>query len=271
MAVQKDNSYYPSIWRVGKFGRYFSYLWEYVRWGDFNSLAASLKFIFFHRPTNKSWISRSEMGTFKIRPNTTDFQYVNYTYERAVRNYLEKQMPTMRHFIDVGACIGEYSIWLGKKGISCIAFEPVNYAATEENIRLNNASAQVKLYKCGLGEEKAKVYFNVLPTLTGSSSIDRSKSTNGGNINIDTLDNVLADFAPKEDELVVVKLDVESMEKEVIAGGANFLRRIKNLHIIFEKFPGSSDEIEEALGHHAKFKSFRIDEANAVSIKIGDI
>jgi FkbM family methyltransferase len=271
MEQQKDNAYYPSVWRVSKFGRYFNYLWEYVRWGDFNSLAASLKFIFFHQPTNKSWVSRSGMGTFKIRPNTTDFQFINYTYEKAVRNYLEEQLPTMRHFIDIGACIGEYSIWLGKKGISCIAFEPVNYAATEENIRLNDASAKVKLYKCGLGEKKAKVYFNVLPTVTGSSSIDRNKGAEEGNIDIDTLDNVLADFMPGDNELVVVKLDVEDMEREVIAGATSFLRRIKNLQVIFEKYPESGDEIEEALGRHAKFRSFRIDEANAVAIKIGDL
>jgi FkbM family methyltransferase len=270
MTTQKDNAYYPSIWRISKFNRYFGYLWEYVRWGDINSLIASLKFIFFHRPTNKSWLSHSRLGKFKVRANTTDFQFINYTYEKAVKKYIE-QLPDIYHFIDIGACIGEYCVWLAGKGISSTAFEPVNYLGAEENIRINNAESKVTLYRCGLGSQKSKVYFNVLATVTGSSSIDRERNDGEGNIDIDTLDNVMADFAPSPNDLVVMKLDVEGMEKEVIEGAKLFLRRVKNLHVIFEKFPESGSEIEDALGKHARFKSFRIDEANAVAIKIGEL
>jgi FkbM family methyltransferase len=263
--------YYPSIWRVNKYGKYWSYLLEYLRWGDFNSLKASLKFVFLNAPTNKSWVSDSRMGKFKIRPNTTDFQFINYTYEKSVRQYIESLMPSVKHFIDIGACIGEYDIWLAKQGVKCYAFEPVNHAAIEENIRLNNVQEGVVLYKCGLGDRPNKVRFNVLDTVTGSSAINRDYSGNDFNVEIETLDNIFEGKTINSRELVVVKLDVEGMEEEVIAGAAQFIRNTDALQIVFEKYPGSDDEIERALAKHARFKSFRIDEANAVAIKIGNL
>lgn len=119
-----------------------------------------------------------------MRPNTTDFQFVNYTYEKAVKIYIEQQLPAVHHFIDIGACIGEYCVWLAGKGIPCTAFEPVNYLGAEENIRLNNVGAKVDLHRCGLGSQKAKVYFNALTTVTGSSRIDRDRNDGKANIHI---------------------------------------------------------------------------------------
>ncbi|MCU0450001.1 MAG: FkbM family methyltransferase [Bernardetiaceae bacterium] len=263
--------YYPSIWRVNKYGKYWDYFLEYLRWGDYNSLWASFKFVFFNSPTNKSWVSDSRMGKFKIRPNTTDFQFINYSYEKSVRQYMEGLMPSVKHFIDIGACIGEYDIWLAKQGVKCHAFEPVNYLATEENIRLNNVQDLVVLYKCGLGAQPSQVHFIVLDTVTGSSAINRDYNGKDFNVEIDTLDNIFDGKMIGSRDLVVIKLDVEGMEEEVIEGAAQFIKNTNSLQVIFEKYPGSDDDIERALGKYARFKSFRIDEANAVAIKIGDL
>ena len=40
-------------------------------------------------------------------------------------------------FIDAGACMGEYDIWLAKLGKRCIAIEPVNFATMTKRRSLN--------------------------------------------------------------------------------------------------------------------------------------
>lgn len=266
--MQKDNAYYPSLWKPRKFGRYVSYFWEYIKWGDFNSLFASFNYMLFNRTVKKSWISKSEMGRFVIRPNTSDFQFVNYAYEASIKNYLKTLLPKMTYFVDVGACMGEYNVWLAKSGVKCFAFEPVNYASLEENVRINDMQEQIKTYRLGLGAKKEKVVFEVMKTVTSSSHIDRSKGE--GNIEIDTLDHVFKDFRLKDDETMVIKLDVEGMEEEVIEGARNFISDTKNLYIIYEKwFEDTENTMPLKLSSLGKFEHAQIDKANAIAKRVG--
>jgi FkbM family methyltransferase len=264
--MEKDNAYYPSIWRVRKFSRYISYFWQYLKWGDFNSLGAALKYTLFHTPSKKGWVSKSEMGTFHIRPNTSDFQFINVAYESAIKVYLKGLIPKMTYFVDVGACIGEYNVWLAKSGVKCFAFEPVNFVGLRENVKLNQLENLITVYPIGIGAKKEKVTFEVMKTVTGSSNIDRSKGE--GNIEIDTLDSVFEKFSVKDNETLVMKMDVEGMEGEVIDGGMNFLAGIKNLYVIYERFADSEDVIERRLNKIGKFEYSKIDSANYVGKRI---
>jgi hypothetical protein len=54
------------------------------------------------------------MGKFETRKGILDFQYINYAYEIEIKHFLEKH--PFEVFFDTGACLGEYSIWLGYKG-----------------------------------------------------------------------------------------------------------------------------------------------------------
>ena len=265
--MEKDNAYYPSLWRPEKFSRYFYYLWQYIKWGDYNSLKASLNYILFKRVTNKTWISTSEMGKFQIRPNTSDFQFVNYAYESSVKNYLKSLLPQMTYFVDVGACMGEYNVWLAKSGVKCFAFEPVNYASLEANVQMNQMENLIKTYRCGLGAKQEKVVFEVMKSVTSSSHIDRSKGE--GDVDIETLDNIFQDFRLTSDEMMVIKLDVEGMEGEVIDGARNFIRETENLYIIYEKWFGDkSNTMELKLSALGNFEHFPIDKVNAIARKL---
>ncbi|NLR60186.1 hypothetical protein HGH93_18885 [Chitinophaga polysaccharea] len=249
----KDHAYYPSWRKLSKYGQYLSYFGEYIRYNDWNSLAASVKLVLFNKPPGKTWQATSAMGRFRIRKGTTDFQFINYAYERRVRNYLKEQVAAkaIGSFIDIGACIGEYDVWLAAQGVPCIAFEPVNY--------------KVKLYALGLGSWRKKVNFVVMGTVTGSSHIDRDHK-NGGNIPIERLDDLVPQLELNLRERIIVKLDVEGMETEVLEGARNFIGDTPDLRIIFERYEGDNT-VNDKLSSMGNFEFTRIDQYNYLATK----
>lgn len=263
----KDTAYYPSWKNVSKYSKYISYFREYIRFSDWKSLKASLRFVLLNKPTNDVWEARSALGKFRIRSGTTDFQFINYAYEKEVRDYLKSQVAANRFatFIDIGACIGEYCVWLGSQGVRCFAFEPVNHAAVKQNILLNNVGDKVTLFECGLGSKVEKVQFKVMTTVTGSSYIDRDSGE--GNIRIETLDGLLPQMDLDLNSPVIVKLDVEGMETEVLEGARNFICQAKDLRIIFERYVGD-DTVNNKLDELAKFEYTPIDTHNWLATKI---
>ena len=263
----KDQAYYPSWKNLSKYGQYLSYFKEYIRFYDWNSLKASLKLVLLNKPSSKEWKAKSAMGLFRIRSGTTDFQFINYAYEKRVRDFLKQEVAEHRldGFIDIGACIGEYDIWLAGMGVPCVAFEPVNYKAVQENIRLNNVADKVKLFSCGLGSRQEKVNFNIMSTVTGSSYIDRD-SNDEGNIPIEKLDELIPELGLDLKGQLVVKLDVEGMETEVLEGARNFIAQATNLRIIFERYEGDNT-VNDKLSSLADFTFERLDQFNYLAIK----
>lgn len=263
----KDNAYYPSVLNASKYSKYFSYLMEYARYNDWKSLWASLRFMIFHKSTSKNWRATSALGTFEIRGGTTDFQFINYTYEKKIREYLKKEVAAgqLDVFVDVGACIGEYCVWLGRQNVYCIAFEPVNHAATRENIRLNQLTDKVKLFECGLGSRAEKVNFNIMSTVTGSSHINRDGGE--GNIPIARFDDLTPQLDLNPNQQVLIKLDVEGMETEVLEGMRNFITAAQNLRLIFEWYD-NDPSIHNKLREMGSFRFEPIDEHNILAVKI---
>lgn len=263
----KDAAYYPSWRNLSKYKQYLAYFSEYIRHNDWKSLQASLKLVLLNKPTQKGWNATSALGRFRIRAGTTDFQFINYAYEKRVRNYLKQQLDLgkLDGFIDIGACIGEYDIWLGSLGVPCVAFEPVNFKAVEENIKLNNLGNKVKLFACGLGSHQEKVNFKIMSTVTGSSYIDRDNKE-GGNIPIEKLDDLLPELGFTPGSRLVVKLDVEGMETEVLEGARQFIQQTPQLRIIFERYEGDNT-VNDKLSSLADFTFERLDEFNYLAIK----
>ena len=102
--------YKPSLSDPAKYMVYLDYLKEYLACKDFKSLGASLKYVFTHKLPSEDFETKSRMGSFHIRKQTTDFQFINYAYERKVKEYMEKNLDSFDVFIDAGACIGEYCV-----------------------------------------------------------------------------------------------------------------------------------------------------------------
>jgi FkbM family methyltransferase len=207
------------------------------------------------------------MGKFMIRRGTNDFQFINNAYERKVKQYIQKHIGSFDVFIDVGACIGEYCVWLAKQGKRCIAIEPVNFKAVETNIALNNMQSQVQLFKCGLGSKRERVYFNIPSDVTSSSYMEKDAGKEP-NVDIETLDSLYRQFNIKETDRILIKLDVEGMEIEVIDGGKEFISKFKNLTFIYEDFITDDFRNDKALAAIAPFQFSYIDEVNRLAVKL---
>jgi len=258
--------YKPSLINPAKYLIYADYFKEYIACKDFKSLAASLKYVFTHKLPTKDYNTKSKMGSFLIRKGTTDFQFINQAYERKVKKYISDHLDSFDVFIDAGACIGEYCIWLAKAGKRCIAIEPVNFQAVQNNIALNSLESRVKLFACGLGNKKERVYFNI-PSGLPSSSYMEKESSKEPNVDIETLDSLMDKFEISPNDRVLMKMDVEGMEPELIEGARNFIANHKNLTLIYEHFEADDFRNDKALSAICKFRFSDIDGVNRVAIK----
>lgn len=262
--------YKPSLTNPSKYLTYINYFKEYLVCRDFKSLAASLKYVLAHKLPAEDYKASSKLGNFLIRKGTIDFQFINNAYERKVKQFIEDRLDSFDVFIDAGACIGEYCIWLAKKGKRCIAIEPVSFDAVRKNIALNNLEGKVQLFNCGLGSRKDRVYFNIPNGLPSSSYFDR-ESTKTPNVDIETLDSLVGKFGIGPQDRVLMKMDVEGMESELIQGARNFIAGQENLTIIYEHFEEDEFANDKALSAVAKFRFEDIDGVNRVAIKTGNV
>lgn len=265
--MQKDNAYYPSVYNFNKYLTYLRYFYEFLKYRDFTSMKASYQYLLKNIPPSRSWIATSRLGKFRIRKGTNDFLFINYTYERKVRDYLADESKNITCFIDVGACIGEFCVWLSGKGVKCIAFEPVNFEAARENFRINEVEDKIKLYKCGLGSEDKHVFFDIKKVVTSSSRIDRNRLDEPGNIQITSLDKVLPPGTFTDADNVVIKLDVEGMELDVLEGGKNTITNTKNISVIYEHTVSGDDKISEMLLAMGNFEFRKLDDVNTLAKK----
>ncbi|MEI9947321.1 MAG: FkbM family methyltransferase [Chitinophagaceae bacterium] len=260
-------TYKPSLLRLNKYVVYLDYFKEYIACKDFKSLGASLKYVFTHKLPTKAYEAKSEMGTFLIRKETNDFQFINLAYERKVKKYISYIRNQFDVFIDAGACIGEYSIWLGKLGKKCIAIEPVNFEAIQKNVALNKLEDKVQIFACGLGNKMERVHFNIPKGVTSSSYMDKES---GGelNVTIETLDNLYPQFNLSPTDRILMKLDVEGMEVEALEGAAEFIKKHDKISFIYEHFKSDNYRNDKALLKLANFTFKDIDSVNRLAIKV---
>jgi FkbM family methyltransferase len=260
------DAYKPSWKNFSNYGQYVRYFFEYLKYGDFKSLGASLKYIFTHALPQRDYITSSGMGKFIIRKNTMDFQFINSAFERSVKDYMQQNLGTFDVFVDVGACIGEYCIWLAKEGKLCVAVEPVSWETLKTNIELNSVEDKVKLFACGAGEKKERVHFNIPESIKSSSHLSRN-STEEPNVDIDTVDNIMQVMNIPANSRVIMKFDVEGMEPEAIAGAKEFIKSCTNLRVIFEHFKENDLQNNNALLAICDFSFQDLDPVNRMGTK----
>ncbi len=274
MTKENVKIYRPSLLSFNKYSTYFNYFMQYIYSADFKSLGTAMKYMFLRQLPEKDYLATSPMGRYLIRKNTNDFQFINMAYESKIKKYLLKNIDSFDVFVDIGACIGEYSIWLAGMGKKCISIEPVNYNALMENKALNK-SENVFTWHCGLGSEMRTVVFNIPPGQPSSSALmegNNNKVTeeNQVEVQINTLDYIMKNTPVSFDENTrfLVKLDVEGMETEVIQGGMNFIKTARNITFIYEHFPEDQYKNDAALSAIAQFNFGDIDPVNRVAVKL---
>jgi methyltransferase, FkbM family len=169
-------------------------------------------------------------------------------------------------FIDVGACIGEYDIWLAQQGVRAIAIEPVNHEAIFENMALNKVAAErIQVLNCAAGSENKKVSFDVLENVTGSSAVNNEAS--GGDIDCRRLDDIIDLSTIDQEKLTVIKLDIEGYETEALKGAEKLIRGIHKLHLIYEYTFSGKEAIREVLDSYGQFTYTDLDGVNMLAVK----
>jgi len=193
-------------------------------------------------------IIKTKFGIYKIRRNTSDAANVSPAFERRDQNYLLKLLGRLLRngmrvlFLDIGADLGGYSILVANRfkhtAVDVKCFEPLadSCGLIRENLALNGiAGNKVTIYPLALLNEKNHaLQIHQDAATPGSSSITQGS---GKTVTIKTerLDDVIgADIAPYE--AIVMKIDVEGVEKEVLLGARKVLDSGKDVYVMVEDF-----------------------------------
>ena len=159
-----------------------------------------------------------------------------YSKEPKTIEWIDTFKPT-ETFLDVGANIGQYSLYAAKKGISVYAFEPqaLNYAELYTNIWLNKLGHKINGYCIALSNKNTIEYLSLLSMVPGQShnnyAIDIPGQIKQGcaGFALDYL--VKKKVVPQPTH---IKIDVDGIESKVIEGGINTIKNCKTMLVEVE-------------------------------------
>jgi FkbM family methyltransferase len=171
------------------------------------------------------------------------------TYWRA-RSFFTKEPDTLEWIdgfaegdvlFDIGANVGLYSLYAGKKGHTVFAFEPeaANFALLNQNIYLNQLQHQVSAYNFAISNYSGLERLHISKMEGGSALHSISTPTGFGGENFKPV-HLQGVQAYSLDELIErshfcvpnhLKIDVDGLEPEIIAGATALLEnpRLKSL------------------------------------------
>ena len=155
-----------------------------------------------------------------------------------------KESENERVFVDVGANVGGFSVRAGKMGARVIAVEPDpdNYRVLKLNLELNRcANCNVLNIAAGSKEE--------IRQLRGDSTVGYTVKHVAGletkcPVEVKPLDVALRSLL-EDQEIDLLKVDVEGLELEVLIGAKGLLKRTRN--IIIEVSPITEARMREVL------------------------
>ncbi len=242
------------------------YLFEGMRNLDSQLLGASIDYSLRKTlPSNGRIIQNHRMGKFYCRANTTDFMYSYFAYEYHVKKFILKHSANGDIFFDIGACIGDYSVWMTKNNRKAFAFEPSpqNFSLLKRNVELNQMINEIEVFNYGLGEHTETLSFSVPSDNKGQSSGTR-KFRNGATerVEIRKFDEVLDQLKISTDANFIVKIDVEGMEDQVLKGMQNFLGSVRRLVLVYEAKFTDNETIKALLPDTRICQISKVDEHN---------
>ncbi len=131
-------------------------------------------------------------------------------------------------FIDVGANVGQHSLFAASRGLRVVAFEPWDVARgrLEANVG-DNGLTNVQVFACALGREDSRQEMYVpagVNTGTGSLLADYNPDNNTATQPVDVRrgDGVLREV--RLPPTSILKLDVEGTERAVLEGLQRFIQ-----------------------------------------------
>lgn len=151
--------------------------------------------------------------------------YSGAPYEEEMLSSMRERLQPNDLVLDVGANVGNHTVYLAKVARArVIAFEPNSALvdAIKRSVEINDLSGQVVVYPFGVGAAPGRASFEVTDeaNLGGQSIAIRE----GGDIKVVSLDS-LDIYGP----VAAIKIDVEGMEADVLAGAEDLIRRDRPL------------------------------------------
>lgn len=123
--------------------------------------------------------------------------------------------------VDVGACVGQGSIFLAKWHEEVVAIEPTseNFATLQDTISLNGVR-NVKIVRCALSSEIGTAEMHLLESRGHHSlgAVSTSGKVGVERVEVSTVDGVIAG------PIDLLKVDVEGFEMEVLRGSSRALQ-----------------------------------------------
>ena len=127
--------------------------------------------------------------------------------------------------IDVGAGIGEFSLWCADAGARVVAFEPdpLAFVCLEKNTA---ALGTVQLYPYALWKERANLRLHGSPDTSESSLIEDGRA-NARNADVEAWPLDRLQFMTRLAVIDFMKIDGEGVEPEILSGASRTLRRTR--------------------------------------------
>jgi FkbM family methyltransferase len=142
--------------------------------------------------------------------------------------------------LDIGANVGNHTLFLASRGASVIAFEPVPALAEQIRTRVSgNGLHNVEVVQCGLGDSAAELPFYASTDHNQGTGTFAGGSTNppAEIISVRPGDELLAERG--DPPVVLAKIDVEGFEPDVLRGLRRTLDRCRPI-VFFEWSPKSA-------------------------------
>jgi len=144
-------------------------------------------------------------------------------YESSIIKILCRLGKYMDIFVDVGACVGKYCIYLAKfyKKVYAIEPNPVNLEYLKTNIELNNLT-NVEVLNYGVLDSETEMFV----TLEGTySKVVPKAGVNTVKVKVSRLDKLV----PQAD---VIKIDTEGNEFKIVLGASELIIRNRPIFVI---------------------------------------
>ncbi len=264
--------------KLQKFLRYFK---DFLQFGQFRLVIGAIIFLLTGKSILNTRICRGKLGYFLHRKGTLDFQFGNYAYEWAVKQFMLSHYKDFSVFVDIGSNMGTYTLLLQQLGLKSYAFEPShsNYKALTINLMLNNLENLTKTYNVGLASKASREKFVFDPINTGASHLNSVEfydhvTDNRGTIDeieLVMLDEMIDKMGIATNERILMKIDVEGMEKDVLLGASTFIKTYPNILIVMESVHSGEQALKEVLNQMAEFQYFEIDHLNFAAKKVRNL
>jgi FkbM family methyltransferase len=168
-----------------------------------------------------------------------------------------------RHFVDVGAYTGYYSLVAAVEnpGITVTAFEPVpaNYERLIANLRTNDVAERVEALRVAVAasDHVTTLAMNADERMPVGGHMPSSAAANETSVVHLNVPTVTLDAALGDIELDVMKIDVEGGEGDVIVGGLETLQRHRPA-IVMESWAYSDARKPEGMLRDLGYRFWRL-------------